>query len=132
MKSGIYKITCKPTDKIYVGSSKNMKIRYRTHLSNLKSGRHGNPYMKNSYEKYGKEAFEFSILEYCEYENLLDREYFWINELNSTFSSIGFNIIYDFSREKKNTKNATQMSIKKNKVRFQRKDGKILNMQKEI
>lgn len=100
MKSGIYKITCKPTGKIYIGLSKRMKSRFQKHLADLKNGIHGNPYMKNTYEKYGREAFEFSILEYCEPEVLYEREHFWINHLDSSNPDIGFNIIVDLKREK--------------------------------
>lgn len=116
MKSGIYMITCVHTNKVYVGSSKNMKSRYQVHLSDLKRGKHGNPYMINAYNKYGKEAFKFSVLEYCVCEILLDREYFWINYYESTNPEKGFNIIFDFKREK-NKLELCNSSIYREKMR---------------
>lgn len=117
MKSGIYKITCKETGKIYIGLSKRMKSRFQKHLSDLKNGIHGNPYMKNIYNKYGKEAFEFSIVEYCDPEILYERENFWINHLNSSNPNIGFNIIVDPKREKEKLEKCNSI-LYKEKMRF--------------
>jgi len=95
MASGIYKIMCTSTGKIYVGQSVNMKSRFSVHLADLKRGKHGNPYMKRAYEKHGKEAFSFSVIEYCESEFLHEREFFWINYYDSGNPEKGFNILKD-------------------------------------
>lgn len=115
MKSGIYMITCNETRKVYIGSSKNMKARYHIHICDLKRGKHGNPYMINSFKKYGKEAFSFSIIEYCDVESLLDREYFWINHHNSTDNKKGFNIICNKKREVKKTEKCNTEEYRKKK-----------------
>ena len=36
MSSGVYKITCKDTNKIYIGSSKDIKKRWYHHVYDLK------------------------------------------------------------------------------------------------
>ena len=65
--SGIYKIIHKKSGKYYVGSSMNINIgtnsRLNTHLRYLKSNRHRNDYLQNAWNKYGKTAFEFKIVE---------------------------------------------------------------------
>lgn len=100
MKSGIYMIKCRETGKVYIGHSLNMKSRYQTHLAHLKSGRHGNPHLLNSFKKYGKESLEFLIVEKCNSENLLEREYFWIDYFKSTNPKFGFNIMFNKKNEK--------------------------------
>lgn len=100
MKSGIYKIVCTVNGKIYVGSSKNMKSRFSVHLSDLKRGKHGNPYMKEIYEKHGKEVFNLVIIERCFPEFLKNREQYWIDKLNSCNPDIGFNV-HRYSEHKK-------------------------------
>jgi group I intron endonuclease len=76
MNSGIYKITNKVNGKFYIGSSKNIKERWKQHRSDLKSGSHSNPHLQNSYNKYGKKNFKFEIIETIDPipELLLERE----------------------------------------------------------
>lgn len=121
MKSGIYMIKCKETQKVYIGRSVNMKSRYQTHLSDMKNGRHGNPYLLNCFKKHGKEAFEFSILETCEPINLLEREYFWINFYDSTNSKKGFNIIFDSNREKSQNEKCNTNEYRKKQSEISKK-----------
>ncbi len=100
MKSGIYLMKCKKNNKIYIGQSKNIKNRMRQHFFQMKKGTHGNEHMKRAYEKYGKEAFSFSVIEYCEPEILHEREFFWINHYDSGNSEKGFNILKDVNYAK--------------------------------
>jgi group I intron endonuclease len=93
MKSGIYVIICKQSKKMYIGQSKNVKKRFNTHMYHLKIGRHGNHHLKSAYEKYGKENFEFKILEYCELDLLDEREKFYFDLYKSTDPNFGFNIL---------------------------------------
>ena len=76
MACGIYKITCKNNDKIYIGSSKNIKSRWHRHRSNFRLNQ-GNPIMLNSYNKYGMESFIFEIIEECDENILIEREIYW-------------------------------------------------------
>ena len=95
MNIGIYKIICKETGKVYIGQSRQLDQRFRNHISDLKRGKHGNPYMKKAYEKYGMDAFQFVIIEQCEVEKLSERELFWINFYDSCNEEKGFNILKD-------------------------------------
>lgn len=92
MKSGIYKIICKENGKIYIGQSKNINPRLRQHWFELKNRRHGNEYFQNLYDKYGKDGFLVEIIEFCNVEDLDDREGFYIDLYKSYEKDIGFNI----------------------------------------
>lgn len=86
---GIYKITCKANNKFYIGSSKNIKYRWQVHISELRGNRHHSHYLQNSYNKYGEESLEFTILvELHEYNEELLRmiEYYYIEELQPQFN----------------------------------------------
>lgn len=92
MDVGIYAVVCKPTGKVYVGQSKNIKVRKSQHLSKLLAGKHYNTYFQNAFTKYGRENFSFRILENCDKELLTEREAFWIKFYNSNKAEYGFNL----------------------------------------
>jgi len=79
MESGVYKIVNTINGKVYIGSSKNVYKRLRTHKKNLKNGNHNNCHLMKSVIKHGLNNFSFEPIEYCEIENLLVREQFWID-----------------------------------------------------
>nr|UVN15654.3 hypothetical protein [Gongronella sp. w5] len=55
---------------IYIGSSTNISNRFDQHIKNLYS----NIYLQNAMNKYGKNNFSFSVLEWYEYNNELSKE----------------------------------------------------------
>ncbi len=62
----------------YVGISNNIEQRWRNHKSDLKHNHHKNQYLQRSWNKYGEENFEFTILEQAvTYDELykLEKEY---------------------------------------------------------
>jgi len=71
---GLYTIKNKINGKVYYGSSSNIPKRWRYHRSDLRRGKHGNPRLQNAWNKYGEDAFAFSVFAYCAKENLLDYE----------------------------------------------------------
>jgi group I intron endonuclease len=72
--TGIYRIINIITGDSYVGSSKHMQARWKTHKTKLKGNYHDNPKLQNAYNKYGADAFKFEILEICPADLLLIRE----------------------------------------------------------
>jgi len=62
---GIYKIRNKVTDKCYVGQSLRVKKRIHEHFRLLELGCHVNRILQNSYNKYGKDAFDWSLEVEC-------------------------------------------------------------------
>lgn len=89
--SGIYKIICLESQKIYIGSSINLKKRKNEHLRFLRLGRHPNKKLQNSFNKYGEESFLFEKVLECEPGQLLVYEEQMIEKFDS--AKDGFNIL---------------------------------------
>lgn len=86
MKSGIYKIANKINGKIYIGKSLDVKERKYSHFYKLRKNEHGNQYLQVSFNKYGEENFEFSIIEFVA-DNLLNiREIYYIDTLKPEYN----------------------------------------------
>jgi group I intron endonuclease len=71
---GIYRIKNLKNKKCYYGSSKNIEKRWRTHLNNLKNGKHHNIHLQRSWDKYGEHNFVFEVVEECDKNILLELE----------------------------------------------------------
>ena len=92
MKSGIYSIKNTVNNKIYVGSSKNILSRWSKHKYRLNVSTHGNSHLQKAWNKYGKNTFMFSVIEYCEISMLENKEKFWILKLDALNRNKGYNI----------------------------------------
>lgn len=93
MNSGIYIIKNIKNNKIYVGSSSDLKRREKYHFNMLLNNKHDNSYLQRSYNKYGRESFIFEIIEYIDRkDNLLDKENYWIKYYDSNNRSCGYNL----------------------------------------
>lgn len=68
--TGIYAITSS-SGKQYVGSSKDLKARWRIHRTDLRAGNHHNTPLQGAFNLYGEEALIFSVLLYCDAHDLL-------------------------------------------------------------
>lgn len=88
--SGIYVIRNKKTNKVYIGSSHNIHKRFNQHKNDLNNGRHYNMYLQRAWDKHGAKSFEFKILERCDVADLLEREQFWIDRLQTADN--GYNL----------------------------------------
>jgi len=91
-KSGIYKITNMVNKKFYIGSAKDFRKRFRSHVFNFNHG-NNNKYLYRASQKYGVDNFIMSIIEFCPIENLLDREQFYLDLLKPYNRNIGYNIL---------------------------------------
>jgi len=90
---GVYKISCSANRKFYIGGSSSIYRRWWEHKSKLRLNSHPNPYLQNSWNKYGENLFEFSIVETLNsLINLDTKEQFWIDKTNCLDRKIGFNI----------------------------------------
>lgn len=87
-KSGIYCIINSINNKKYIGSSKDLQQRLTSHKVQLKSNKHKNRILQNSVNKYGLDNFYYSILEFCNIENLLVREQYYITNTNSEYNIV--------------------------------------------
>lgn len=84
---GIYIIKNNINDKVYIGSTKNVKRRFYHHKYNLKKNKHSNPRLQKFYNKYGISSLEFKMLEIVEIDDdLLPREQYYLNKYKSKFN----------------------------------------------
>lgn len=91
---GIYKITNKINQKIYIGQSVNISKRWVAHRNgafNPNNKQYNTPLYK-AIRKYGIENFTFEVLEECPISELDIKEKQYIYLLNTTDSKIGYNL----------------------------------------
>jgi group I intron endonuclease len=93
MNSGIYKITCTTTNKIYVGSAVNLSKRKNNHFHSLRNNKHENDYLQNSFNNYGESSFTFETLELIEKDDLIICEQKWIDLLKEKYELYNLNMI---------------------------------------
>lgn len=67
---GVYRIINNRTGRFYIGASANIRQRFSTHRSHLRTGRHCNTGMLKDFQAHGLTSFEFEITELCEPEAL--------------------------------------------------------------
>lgn len=90
--SGIYRIRHIASGKVYVGSAVDIADRWSAHRRALATG-FASRRLQNAWLKYGAEAFVFEVIEnVSERERLLEREQFWIDELQAFDDRHGYNI----------------------------------------
>lgn len=117
-KSGIYKITCLPSGKHYIGSAVNLAARIRCHRFDLIRGRHHNRYLQRAWRKHGAKGFRVEVVELCEPFALLLREQFHIDN-SHCLQPRGFNLTpkagscLGLKRSKKNIENMRKCRLGK-------------------
>lgn len=93
--SGVYTIENLVNGKLYVGSAssdtgfncdRGFRRRWNSHLSLLRSNKHYNTKLQNSFNKYGETNFRFEILEVTSPDIAIDMEQYWINILRPEYN----------------------------------------------
>jgi group I intron endonuclease len=80
LKSGVYKILNKTTQKCYIGSTiMSINKRIMHHINRLRCNKHKNTYLQNAWNKYGEDDFIIEIIEITDKNNTLSREQYWID-----------------------------------------------------
>lgn len=92
IKSGIYIIINIVNGKTYIGKTKNLLTRYKSHLHRLRKNKHENSHLQNAFNLYKEPSFSYEIIEFVVEKDLYKREYFWINFYNSLNRKCGYNI----------------------------------------
>lgn len=83
---GVYKLVNLINGKIYIGSSKNLRMRLWEHRACLRHNNHHNPHLQNAWNKYGEDNFDYCVLEVCNEEQQYEREQFYINTFHPQYN----------------------------------------------
>lgn len=86
----VYAIRHNPTQRMYIGSSADVKRRINNHMKALRNGSHTVGDMQKDFNVHG-EDYSFFILD--EIKTWADRskEYFWMKKYNTCTRGVGYN-----------------------------------------
>lgn len=102
--AGVYKITNKINNKVYIGESLNVHRRWKEHRDSLRQNQHHSHKLQSDYNKYGSRNFIYEIIETIDnnYSTFLQRcillvyEESYIKQYNSIEE--GYNIEYTIDK----------------------------------
>ncbi len=110
VETGVYKITNCKNGKFYIGQSKNIFLRWKSHTQAL-SDDSNESIIRMAFAKYGLRRqvskpgiynnFKFEILENCRTAHLLKRERFYIEHLKPEYNCLGPNRLFYQTEKKK-------------------------------
>ncbi len=90
---GIYKIRNLINDKIYIGSAKNIKKRWKRHITGLKHNKYESPLLQRAWNKYGPDNFVFEIIKTIKFvDMLIPNEQIYLDLYKSYKPENGYNI----------------------------------------
>jgi group I intron endonuclease len=112
-KGGIYMLTNKLTNDIYIGQSIDISNRFKNYfnISYIKS--------KNSFKiskaliKYGYSNFSLTILEYCDKDDLLVKEQYYFDKLNPEYNILKIAGSSKYFKHSEETKAKISKSLKR-------------------
>lgn len=87
------------SNKVYIGSSVNVKKRWSMHRCSLRRGDHHCVRLQRSWNKYGEQEFAFEIVEFVSNKgDLRNREQCWLDVTKASDPDFGFNSSPDAER----------------------------------
>jgi len=109
---GVYQITNILNGKIYIGSSIDIRSRWKEHKRDLKNNKHHSLHLQRSWNKNGTDGFEFSVLEKCKENETLTREQYYLDTIKPFKKEIGYNTSKDALAPMKGRKHSKETLIK--------------------
>lgn len=85
-KPGIYQIKNILSDQRYIGSAVDIAHRWSAHKYELVNNRHHNAHLQAAWNKYGENAFELTVLLFCEKSELLRYEQYFIDSIHPEYN----------------------------------------------
>lgn len=83
----VYRIIHLATGRCYIGSTVNRSDRWQLHRWHLNHGSHHSPKLQRAWNKYGRDAFAFEVVEVVADPNqALDREQFYLDSLRPHYN----------------------------------------------
>ena len=119
--SAIYKITNTITGDFYIGSSKDVKKRWRSHKWQSTWKQRPNSQLYKDMQKYGLDKFEFEILAEVEEDKLKETEQQFIETLKPTYNNY-YAKGWDTERQKESQKKASRKREKTDKRKKYKKE----------
>jgi group I intron endonuclease len=108
---GIYKIVNTKNGKLYIGSSTKIRRRWNTHKRLLRLGKHHSVPLQRAYDKYGKDSFDFILLERlaedATSEEMYKREQYYLDTLKP-FDRKGYNLVREAGGGKAGTQHSEE------------------------
>lgn len=89
----IYRILNKINKKVYIGQTIDFDNRCKGHLLDLQNNRHVNYNLQEDYNVFGKNVFDFKVIEECSDSEALNREDYWIDYYGGINDDMTYNII---------------------------------------
>ena len=89
--SGIYKITCKENNRIYIGSSFNISSRWKWHINDLSNSIHVNKELQDDFNRYEITAFIFEVIKIVNTTDKLEL----LREEQLEINNYDFDILYN-------------------------------------
>lgn len=93
--SCVYAIVNEASEKIYIGSTRNLFKRIPKHKYMLNKNRHDNAHLQASYNKYGKGVFKYYVVKECSIDNLVKVEQKYMDLFECCDRQVGYNIMPD-------------------------------------
>lgn len=88
LHSGIYSILNLENGRHYVGSSQDLKQRWKTHKRLLGLNKHHAKKLQFAWNKYGENSFRFDILELAPVGDILNREQFYMDKTAPFYNTL--------------------------------------------
>lgn len=90
--SGIYAVYNETAGKVYIGSAKILSRRWDEHKKLLRRNKHKNPHLQSSWNLHSEKSFIFIIIEFVNFETLLEREQYWLDKISETYEIYNCNL----------------------------------------
>lgn len=104
--SGVYAIVNRVNGNKYIGSSKDVAHRFKTHVILLNNKKHHSNHLQHAWNYYGSVNFDFVVIEECEVCVLIEREQFYIDTQNPMYN------VCAMAGTRKNTKHSEETKQK--------------------
>lgn len=99
--SGVYLIQCIENGRNYIGSSKCIRSRWRTHKRELDKKMHHSIKLQEDWIKYGEDKFKFEVLIECSHADSKKYEMEYIQKFNSDKFGYNFKDLKSTMRRKR-------------------------------
>ena len=111
MKSGVYAIINNSSGDCYVGSSCDINKRFKSHIYDLKRGKHHSWELQRAVDILGIDSFSFRVLEFCACDLLMSTEQKYIDSLKPIYNITRVAGYIPITHENPSTDNGSQLSL---------------------